>query len=185
MLVAAIALVCVRAGEPAASAAPATAGATVATRLASKIRADAPSVQSASADSSLSSDISAAEAAMDEMLIALVNAQEGGSWTAGVNDYFQGKTKAFLKQSCGLKLTAQQVREHEHQTHRAATMREHSNRGFESIRIHSTRTKSLLTIRIRMLCCVLCARVCAVRIGCFSVVHRDEPDPGPDPLQPR
>lgn len=110
MLVASIALVCVSAGEP--DAAPSDAAAsTVAARLSSKIRADAPTTTE-TASTETANDVAAAQSAMDEYLISVVNAQEDGSWTAGINEYFEGKSMQFLKQSCGLKLTAQQVRQH-------------------------------------------------------------------------
>jgi cathepsin B len=93
--------VCV-AGAPADSA-----SAKVASRLSVKMRPE--STPADASTTSVDADVSAAESAMDEYLISVVNAQEDGSWTAGVNEYFEGKSKQFLKQSCGLKLDAQQM----------------------------------------------------------------------------
>lgn len=47
-----------------------------------------------------------AETAMNDMIIAMVNALPNNTWTAGVNEYFKDASYEFLKSSCGLKLEA-------------------------------------------------------------------------------
>lgn len=97
-----------------------THAAPLASRLASRIRAEsvdtntpvAATTADAAADANTdpSDPFNQYRSALSAAMVAAVNGAPNVTWTAGMNEYFEDKDFAFLKQSCGTKIDPQLVR---------------------------------------------------------------------------
>ena len=156
------------ASTPAAAAA-ATSTTKVATRLGAKV-APAPAAPAALAP--LGGDVSAsstqaAQSAMSDYIVEVVNSLPGGTWTAGINEYFQDKSFDFLKKSCGMKIATKV---------RIQNTAQHSGKKKERF---ETVYKSTHSYSYPLFCCLL-----PVRSSVCPCVAEDRDGPGADPLVP-